>query len=69
MVKATDDVMGVMKMGNIASRMGIKPTAVALWASVLAATPPEFPDVTSLPMSTVYAVLCQGSQDRPVQYI
>ena len=41
---------GVMKMGNIAPRVGIEPTSLAF--SVLAITPPRLPDVTALPTPT-----------------
>ena len=30
-----DTVMGVMKMGNIVPRAGLKPTSLAFWASML----------------------------------
>ena len=41
-------VVGVMKMGNIAPRVGIRPPFLAVWASVLTITPPKLPDVTIL---------------------
>ena len=42
-------VTGVMKMGNIVPRAGIKATSLAFWASVLTITPCMFPDVTTMP--------------------
>ena len=38
-----------MKMRNIAPRVGIEPTSLALWGSVPAITLPRLPDVTALP--------------------
>ena len=63
MVMATG-VVGVMKMGNIAPRAGIKPTSLAFWPSVLTTMPPRLPDVTTLPMLTW---LCGIFPDRSVQ--
>ena len=39
----------VIKMGNIVSRAGIKPTSVAFQASLLTIKPPRLSDVTMLP--------------------
>ena len=39
--------MGVMKMGNIATRVGTEPTYLAFWPSVLTISPPRLPDVTT----------------------
>ena len=46
-------VMGVMKMGNTVPRVGLEPTSLAFWASVLSLHHVSFPDVTriSTPMS------------------
>ena len=49
-------VVGMMKMGNIVHRAGIKPTYLASWASVLITTPPRLPDVKFVP--TVYVASC-----------
>ena len=35
-------VIGMMKMGNIAPRAGIKATRLAFWTSVLTITPPSW---------------------------
>ena len=37
-------VMGVMKMGNIVPRVGIKPISLAFWAIDLTITPSSDPD-------------------------
>ena len=51
MVMATS-VIGVMKMGNTMPSVGIEPTSLALWDSVLTIRPPRLPAVTTLPTST-----------------
>ena len=56
--------MGVMKMENVVPRVEIKPTSLALWASVLPLHPIGFPDVTTLPMSSC---LCGSLPERSVQ--
>ena len=45
-------LVGMMKMGNIVARVGIKPTSLALCVSVLIIIPPRLPDITILPTST-----------------
>ena len=57
-------VMAVMKMGNIVTRVGIKPTSLAFRASVL-----PFHHVHSLmsplyPCPSVYVALCFRGQCR-----
>ena len=47
MVTATR-VLGVMKMGNIASRAGDEPTPLAFWVSVLTIIPSRRPDSITL---------------------
>ena len=39
---------GVMEIGTIAPRVGIKPTFLLLWATVLTITSPRLPDITML---------------------
>ena len=55
-----------MKMGNIVPRVGIKPTSLALWASVLTITPSRSHDVTTVPTPTC---LCGSLPERSVQAI
>ena len=50
-----------MKIGNIAPRVGIEPTSLTFWASMLTITPPRFPDAT---MATR---LCSSLPERLVQ--
>ena len=50
----------VMKMGNIAPRVGIKLTSLVFQASVLIITPPRLPDDTIIP----YAAACLRGQCR-----
>ena len=38
-------------MGNIVHRVGIEPTSLAVWASVLTISPPKLPGGTMLPTS------------------
>ena len=52
--------MGVMKMENTEPRVGLKPTSLALWASVLPLHHIHFPDVTTIPTPTC---LC-GHRDQ-----
>ena len=47
-------MVSVVKMGNIARRIGIEPTSPAIYASVLTITPPSLPVVTIL----CYVPLC-----------
>ena len=42
-------IMNVMKMGNIAPRVGIKLASLAFRASVLTTTAPRLPDASMLP--------------------
>ena len=51
MLTATS-VMGVMQMGNIVPRAGIKPTSLIFQASVLTIMPGRLPDVTTIPKHT-----------------
>ena len=48
MVTATS-VVGVMKMGNTVPRVGLEPTSLAFWASVLLLKHVGVPDVTTSP--------------------
>ena len=57
------NVMSVMKMGNIVPRVGIKPTSLAFWTSVLLLHHIGFPDVTTVP-TPVYAAPCLRGQWR-----
>ena len=55
-------VLGVMKMGNIAPRVGIEPTSLAFRTSVLTISPPMFPHVTTLLMPMcLYGSLAERS--------
>ena len=56
-----DNVVGVMKMGNIVPRAGLEPTSLAFWVSVL---PLDFPDVTTILTPTC---LCSYLPQRSVQ--
>ena len=58
MVTATG-VMGVMKVGNIVPRVGLKPTSPAFWVSVLPLHH-SLPDVTHT-MPSLYSSLPQRS--------
>ena len=60
MVTATN-VMGVMKMGNIVPRSGIRLTSLAFQASVLTITPPRLPDVPTM-LTTTYVAPCLRGQ-------
>ena len=52
-----------MKMGNSVSSLGIEPSSLAFWASMLTISLSRFPDVTSIPTS-IYAVPCLRSKCR-----
>ena len=54
-------VMGVVKMENIAPRMGIKPTSLAFQARVVTVTPPGLPDVITVLIPTC---LCSSLPER-----
>ena len=56
-------VVGVMKMGNIVSRVGIEPTSLAFWAIVL---PLHHVGSMMLPRLLVYAALFLRDQCRPL---
>ena len=45
-------ILGVMKMGNIAPRVGIKAASLAFWASMLTIKPARLPGVMTLSVST-----------------
>ena len=57
LVKATM-VVGVIKMGNIVSRVAIEPISLAFQASVLTIIPHRLPDVTTIPMPTLHVAPC-----------
>ena len=57
-------IMGVMKMGNIVARVGIKCTSLAFQASVLTITPNRIPDVTTISM---HICQCSSLPERSVQ--
>ena len=63
MIMATS-VMGVMKMENIVPRVGLKPTSLAFWASVLSFQTCRLPDLTTMHMSSC---LCGSLPQRSVQ--
>ena len=56
---------GVLKIGNIVPRVGIKHTSVAFQVRVLTITPPRFPYVTTVPTPTC---LCSSLPERSVHY-
>ena len=43
---------GLIKMENIAPRVGIEPTSLGFWVRVLTISPPSFNDVTTISMPT-----------------
>ena len=53
-----------MKIGNTAPRVGIEPTSLAFWASVLTITPRRLPDITTIPAPPC---LCSSVPQRSVQ--
>ena len=55
--------VGEMKMRNIVSRVGIEPTPLAFWASMLPLHYIGFPDVTTMPTPTF---LCSSLLQRSV---
>ena len=55
---------GVMTMGNIAPRVEIKPTSLALWASVLIITPARFLMSSLYPHLLAYVGPCMTGQCR-----
>ena len=63
-------VVGEMKMGNIVPRVGIKPTSLPFWSSVLplhiASHHSVLPDVTTMPMPIC---LCRSLPQWSVQTI
>ena len=57
-------VVGVMKMGNTVPRVGLEPTSLAFWASVLPLHHVGFPDFTTIPTPTcLCSSLPQGNAD------
>ena len=62
MVMATS-VMGLMKMRNIAPRVGIEPTSLAFQANVLTVTQPRLHDDIAL---TIPTYLCSCLPERTV---
>ena len=56
----------LMKVGNIARTMGIEPTSLAFWLSVLTIIQRRLSDITTLPMPTG---LCASLPERPVQLL
>ena len=57
-------VVGVMKMGNIVHRVGIKPTSLEFRASVTTITPCRLPDVATIPTPNC---LCSSLPQRSMQ--
>ena len=51
-IKHNDNVVGVMKMGNMTPKAGIERTSLAFRASILTITPPSLPYVNTLPTPT-----------------
>ena len=45
-------IMGMIKMGDVAPRVGIEPTSLAFQASVITIPPVRLPDVTTLSTPT-----------------
>ena len=65
---SVDIVMCVLKIGNTVPRVGVEPTYVALWASVL---PLHYIPLLSplCPRPPVYAAPCLTGQCKLLQYV
>ena len=61
-------VVGVMKMGNIVTRMGLKPTSLAFRAKVLSLHHIAYLMSLQFPHPPVYVALCLRGQCRLLQY-
>ena len=57
-------VVGLMKLGYTAPRVGFEPTSQALWISVLPLHHVGFPDITTIPPPTF---LCNSLYQRSVK--
>ena len=62
--KVIDNVMGVMKIGNIVHRAEIELTSLEFWVSVLPSHHVGFPDVTIIPTPSC---LCSSVPQRSLQ--
>ena len=54
----------ILRMGNIARRVGIEPIPLAFWTSMLTITPHRLPNVITLPTP---ACICDSLPERQVQ--